>query len=345
MLKSLNNTKEIFFSAIRVENDFQGLKNGQTVRAKILNLQENGSARIFFNGKSLEGTIAGSVKEGELLNMRVLITEGKIFLVPEDGAGLQKLSQNDNLFAQLGLPKNELSSAILSFLMTSESRFDAKTTTRLFNFLKNIKKNKRKAGFAAGILNNKGLDLTKELFRKLYPLIFGEEFGEEFEDELEFKDDDSRKDESDKNFQNFHLENKSPKKKAENDSDKDILELINHINSGNLHWLVLPFDKQINDKHARGSVSLLLDTSLKNCRKLVMHCKLANENWVFSLENKQFTFMQEDGDKAKSFSKKEEQAMEELFSLCLKKNGLDDIAVRYKKSFGEDRPTAINISV
>ncbi len=328
MLKGLDNAREIFFSAIRVENSSQGLKNGQIVRAKILNLQGNGSTRIFFNGNIFEGTIAGSVKEGDMLNMRVLITEGKIFLVPDDGKGVQRLAQNDSLFTQLGLPKNELSSAILSFLMTSESRFDEKTTARLFNFLKNIKKNKKKATFAAGIIENKGLELNKELFRKVYPILFGEEF----------------EDDNEKNLQNFLTDNNSPKKDT-NDQDNEILELINHINSGKLHWLVLPFDKQINDTQAKGSVSLLLDTKLKNCRKLVMHCKLGEENWLFSLKDKQFIFMQENGETAQPFSKKEQRAMEELFTFCLQENGLDDISVKYDSIFGEDAPTSVNISV
>ncbi len=323
----LNSAREIFFSAIRVENNFQGLKNGQLVTAKILNLQENGSARIFFNGKTFEGTIAGSVKEGDALNMRVLITEGKILLVPNSEGGIQKLSQNDSLFAQLGLPKNELSSAILSFLMTSETRIDVKTSTRLFEFLKNIKKNKKKAVFLAGLLQNKGLKLDEELFKKVYPLVYGEEFGEEQEDNLSH------------NFANPDKEQKN------NSEDEEILNLINHIANEKLHWIVLPFDKQINELTAKGSVSLLLDTKLKQLRKLVMHCKLGEESWLFSLQDKELKFMQEENETSKILSKKEEKAMEDLLQLSLQENGLSNISVKYESIFKEDRPSSIDLSV
>ncbi len=328
---------KVFFSTRRAGAGFTSLNNGDIVNAKILSLKEDGSARIFFNGNIFEGNVAGSLKEGDVLKMRVLITGDKVLLIPEPENLAQEKPFSESIFSQLGIPKNELSSAILSFLMTGNQKIEEKSIVKIFNFLKKIKKAPKKAAFAASLLENKGLDLDKELFKKVYSLIFGEEFGEEFDDDL------SKENSSDKEslITTDIQEDKQKNDNTEN-SDSEILTLINHINSGYLHWLVFPFEKTINNTPAKGSVSFLFDINLKTIKYLILHCKLGEESWIFSLKDKLLTFMEENA--GKKISKKEAENLEALFSVCLKENGLDSVTAKYGNIF-EDEVNSIDIKV
>ena len=117
------NKTEFFFTSIRADSAFQNLKHGDIVTAKILSLKQGGSARIFFNGANFEGKVLGNnLKEGDSVKMRVVINSDKILLVPENEN--PKIPGNETIFSKLGLPKNELTSAVLSFFISSNIRLD-----------------------------------------------------------------------------------------------------------------------------------------------------------------------------------------------------------------------------
>ncbi len=336
---------KVFLSTTRAGAGFKSLNNGDLVNAKILSLKENGTARIFFNGNIFEGSVSGSIKEGDALRMRVLITAEKVLLVPESENLAQEKPLGESLFSQLGIPKNELSSAILSFLMTGNQKIEEKSILKIFNFLKKIKKDPKKAVYAAGLLENKGVELDKELFKKVYSLIFGEEFGDDFTDNLNGNSGDEENNDDKKNNENYQ-ENLSENFAKNNDpssaDDFEILAMLNHINSGYLHWIVFPFEKNINEIPAKGSVSFLVDVNLKTLNRLILHCKLRKESWIFSLKDSTLTFMQEDPDK--KITAKEAKNMEALFSACLKENSLDFIKVKYGIIF-ENEVNSIDIKV
>ncbi|WP_024466534.1 hypothetical protein [Treponema pedis] len=317
---------KVFFTAPKgAAKGFQSLKNGDTVSAKILSLKDGGTARIFFNGAVFEGTVSGGLKEGDFLKMRVIIKEvlgdAKVFLVPETKGEVQVQSKNSvNFFSELGLPKTELSSAVLNFLTASGSRLNGDSAYKLFAFLKDLPKKKTlsKAVFAAGLMLNKGIELNEDIFKTVYAAIFGEENSEsggEQKDEIQ-------------------------------EDENEVLELLNHLHKGGLNWAVFPFKKELEDTglfgvkgpdkgntetdeknglFVNGSLALLLDLNLKTVRLTVLHCKFKNEDWVFILKDKIFAFECENV----KFTEKEITAVKELFLTCLQENGLNGIEVRY----------------
>ena len=173
-------TKVFFTASRRAASGSMSLKNGDIVNAKILSLKTDGSARIFFNGNIFEGNVSGSLKEGDSLKMRVVIDSDRVLLIPEKG---DDVSSAKDIFSKLGLPQNELTSSILAFFTTIESRLDEKSINRIFNFLHKKTaakasgraplKEKEKNAFAASLIESKGIELSDELFLQIYEAIFG----------------------------------------------------------------------------------------------------------------------------------------------------------------------------
>ena len=309
----------VFFTASRrAASGSMSLKNGDIVNAKILSLKTDGAARIFFNGNIFEGNVSGSLKEGDSLKMRVVIDSDRVLLIPEKG---DDASSPKDIFSKLGLPQNELTSSILAFFTAIESRLDEKSINRIFNFLhkktaakasgRDSLKEKEKSAFAASLIESKGIELSDELFSQIYEAIFGGG--------------------SEKN-------------------DDEVLEMINHLKGDGLHWIILPFDREFDSSKASGSLALLLDISLKELKSLVLRCNFKSsgedESWIFSLQDKEFTFMREDIE----LSQKEKTDLEKLFTSCLTETGFFDsdtasVFVRYGGPSKYEPPLSVDLRV
>lgn len=323
-----------FSSSARNEKPVINLKHGDIVSAKIVSLHSDGKARIFFNGSVFEGTVLGNLKDGTLLKMQVVIQGEKIFLVPLEEQTETGFVKQSNFFTELGLPQGELSSAILSFLMASESGLTGNSASKIFSFLRNTKNDKKKAAFSAGLLENKGIELKEEIFKKVYSALFGE-------DSKDFEDGNFEKKAGDEQHTvtvKAELKNCSEDAKDKEDQNA-IFELLNHKRSGSLHWLVLPFEKKLGTVQTTGTLAVLLDLNLKTCRRIAVHCNTENEKWIFILKEKHLRFKCENI----SFSEKEIKVMEELFSACFEKNGLLGITVTY--GIIEDEILSVNLKV
>ncbi|MGI0509327.1 hypothetical protein HH007_09315 [Treponema denticola] len=311
-------TKVFFTASRRAASGSMSLKNGDIVNAKILSLKTDGAARIFFNGNIFEGNVSGSLKEGDSLKMRVVIDSDRVLLIPEKG---DDASSSKDIFSKLGLPQNELTSSILAFFTAIESRLDEKSINRIFNFLhkktagkasdRASLKEKEKSAFAASLIESKGIELSDELFSQIYEAIFGGG--------------------SEKN-------------------DDEVLEMINHLKGDGLHWIILPFDREFDSSKASGSLALLLDISLKELKSLVLRCNFKSsgedESWIFSLQDKEFTFMREDIE----LSQKEKTDLEKLFTSCLTETGFFDsdtasVFVRYGEPSKHEPPLSVDLRV
>ncbi len=311
-------TKVFFTASRRAASGSMSLKNGDIVNAKILSLKTDGAARIFFNGNIFEGNVSGSLKEGDSLKMRVVIDSDRVLLIPEKG---DDASSAKDIFSKLGLPQNELTSSILAFFTAIESRLDEKLINRIFNFLhkktaakasgRASLKEKEKSTFAASLIESKGIELSDELFSQIYEAIFGG---------------------------------------GREKNDDEVLEMINHLKGEGLHWIILPFDREFDSSKASGSLALLLDISLKALKSMVLRCNFKNsgedESWIFSLKDKEFTFMREDTE----LSQKEKTNLEKLFTSCLTEAGFFDsdtasVFVRYGEPSKYEPPLSVDLRV
>ncbi|AIN93845.1 hypothetical protein H0R90_01830 [Treponema putidum] len=312
-------TKVFFTASRRADSGSMSLKNGDIVNAKILSLKTDGAARIFFNGNIFEGNVSGSLKEGDSLKMRVIIDSDRVLLIPEKG---NETSSAKDVFSKLGIPQNELTSSILAFFTAMESRLDQKSINRIFNFLykktgkpagKASLKEKEKNVFAASLIENKGIELSDELFSQIYAAVFGG---------------------------------------GREKNDDEVLEMLNHLKGEGLHWIILPFDRDFDSSKASGSLALLLDISLKELKSLVLRCNFKkapsekSEPWIFSLQDKEFTFMREDSE----LSQKEKTDLEKLFTSCLTEAGFFDsdtssVFVRYGEPSKSEPPLSVDLRV
>lgn len=318
----------------------ENLHNGDIVSAKILSLHLDGKARVFFNGTTFNGNVLGKIQEGDVLKMQVLIQDGKVFLVPVEESSASFKPMAERIFSDLGLPKNQLTSSIISFLVSSERTLDTNTIIKLFNFLKNKNADTKKAAFSAGLLDGKGVELNDEIFKKVYSSIFSEEDGSnEFANDGNQKNDDDQHEQhieqqnlffSDQDLQNYNLE-KFYKNINENNS---IFELINHLPSKNLHWIVLPFEKQMSETKLVGSVSILLDINLKTFKQVVLYCDIESEKWTFILKDNFLTFECENS----QFEKDKMKTLEKLLTECLNLSNLKNCVIKYGINSNEIQP-------
>ncbi|UTC66320.1 MULTISPECIES: hypothetical protein [unclassified Treponema] len=308
-------TKLFFTASRRADSASMSLKNGDIVNAKILSLKTDGAARIFFNGHIFEGNVSGALKEGDSLKMRVLIEGERIFLLPEKGS---ETSSSKDIFSKLGLPQNELISNIIAFFTATETRLDEKSINRIFNFLqkkaaKSSLKEKERGAFAASLIESKGLELSDELFSQIYAAIFGG---------------------------------------GRDKNDDEVLEMINHLKGEGLHWIILPFEREFDSSKAAGSLALLLDIGLKELKSLVLRCNFKKESsdegesWIFSLQDKEFSFMSENAE----LSQKEKADLEKLFTSCLTETGFFDsetasVFVRYGEPSKCEPPLSVDLRV
>lgn len=267
------------------------------------------------------------LKEDTLLKMPI-VTQGEKILAPIKEQTETGYIKQSNFFTELELPQGELSSAILSFLMTSERGLTGNSAEKIFSFLRNTKNDKKKAVFSAGLLENKGIELKEDVFKKVYSALFSEDYEDgNFE----------KKDGSGQNI--FAVKTETQNFAEDKEAQNSIFELLNHKQSGGLHWLVFPFEKDIGTVTADGVLAILLDLNLKTYRRIAVRCAAQNEKWVFMLKEKQFCFKCENI----SFSKKEIAALEELFSACLEKNGIAGITVKY--GIIDDEILPVNLKV
>ncbi|MEL3899345.1 hypothetical protein [Treponema phagedenis] len=225
------------------------LKDGETVSVRLLSPPENGKALVLIKGQQIEASVLQNLKKGDILRVTVAIKESTVFLSPQKETFTE---QTQPLFQQLGLPVTEANVALLSTLQTIQSKDMPQILSQLAARIKKLPQNQKEAAFLLGILKDRKIDLHDEVFSLILGLLTGN------------ADD--------------HSKNKA------NQDDSDIFKLINHKKGSHLHWIVIPFQKELAAKTWKGSLALLLNLPKNTCEELVLRAKTDTACWIFVLK-------------------------------------------------------------
>lgn len=255
------------------------ISDGQKIKVAVLKNNGDGTSLVSFGGGKFNVRCLSSFEPGQVFEANVVESNGKILLQPEEGktfafSFIKFMEQN-------GLVPDEITSKVFEFMEQSGVRIDKKILQRCRAISLNFPEKEKAAAEIACMLIEKGIEPTEENVRKIL-LYLDFVYANTSENNLIYENDnENKKNESKEEAKNFLEELYSilPCKKS------GILAFINHYKTLNVakHWLVLPYEWQLNNKSANGFIKLLLNTDIKSIEKIQISCKIACKKYFFVL--------------------------------------------------------------
>ena len=292
-----------------------GFTENEPVTVRILSFLKNNMVRIAVKGSVLQAqtkALSQDIREGAFLLMRIHIAENTVVLTPYQKHVPQPLPHGD-VFTQLGIPQSDLAAALIAFFRQNEQPLQSRPLLKILASLRAFAPYEKKAAFAAALLFSRGIEPSAQLIAQYLAAMFA-------------------------------LPDKQQKTAVEEGDDQDIFRFLNHVKTGKNHWVVFPFEKQLNILW-KGSASFLLDLQDTVCLECCLRVRNEEqqESWTFMLKNNQCLF---------SYRGQEElstQKREKLIALlhdCLESVGVTSYTVGYTDTIEQNQSLAsIDVSV
>lgn len=292
-----------------------GFTENEPVTVRILSFLKNNMVRIAVKGSVLQAqtqALSQDIREGAFLLMRIHIAENTVVLTPYQKHVPQPLPHGD-VFTQLGIPQSDLAAALIAFFRQNEQPLQSRPLLKILASLRAFAPYEKKAAFAAALLFSRGIEPSAQLIAQYLAAMFA-------------------------------LPDKQQKTAVEEGDDQDIFRFLNHVKTGKNHWVVFPFEKQLNILW-KGSASFLLDLQDTVCLECCLRVRNEEqqESWTFMLKNNQCLFSYR-GQEELSTQKREKLTV--LLHDCFESAGLVSYTVRYADNTEENASLAsIDISV
>ena len=166
--------------------------------------------------------------------MRVHIAENTVVLTPYQKHILPQIPHSD-VFTQLGIPQSDLAAVLITFFRQNEQPLQSRPLLKILSSLHVFAPHEKKAAFVATLLYSRGIAPSPQLITQCLTALFG-------------------------------FPAKQEKTAAEEWDDQDLFRFLNHVKTGKNHWVVFPFEKQL-DTLWKGSAAFLLDLHDTLCRE------------------------------------------------------------------------------
>lgn len=287
----------------------------EPVTVRVLSILKNNMVRIAVKGSVLQAqtkALSQDIREGAFLLMRVHIAENTVVLIPYQKHILPQIPHND-VFTQLGIPQSDLAATLIAFFRQNEQPLQSRPLLKILASLRAFAPYEKKAAFAAALLFSRGIEPSAQLIAQYLAAMFA-------------------------------LPDKQQKTAVEEGDDQDIFRFLNHVKTGKNHWVVFPFEKQLNILW-KGSAAFLLDLQDTVCLECCLRVRNEEqqESWTFMLKNNQCLFSYR-GQEELSTQKREKLTV--LLHDCFESAGLVSYTVRYADNTEENASLAsIDISV
>ena len=259
------------------------LKDGGFVFVRILGQKPDGKILISFAGNVFEADskLAENLKAGQSFKAQIRIVNGNVNLVPvkaEAAQATQTVESSQAMFASmcnaLGLVPDEVSMTLLQFMRENGAYF---TKAELQTLQKKAKASGNKSSKIAEImafLKAKGIEPDEEAVNKIFKL---------------FEDSEDIKKKKSKNILDNHSERATGSfldllyadPEAVLKAKHGLLTMSNHIGGENSHWIVLPFEKEMDETVWNGNIRILLDKSTHSVKKLYINAKNKEKSLIF----------------------------------------------------------------
>jgi len=296
-------------------NTAAGFTENEPVTVRVLSILKNNMVRIGVKGSVLQAqtkALSQDIREGVFLLMRVHIAENTVVLTPYQKHILLQIPHND-VFTQLGIPQSDLAAALIAFFRQNEQPLQSRPLLKILASLRAFAPYEKKAAFAAALLFSRGIEPSAQLIDQCLAAL-------------------------------FTLSDTQHKKPIGAPEDDDLFRFLNHVKTGKNHWVVFPFEKQLNTLW-KGSVAFLLDLQDTVCLECCLRVRNEEqqESWTFMLKNNQCLFSYR-GQEELSTQKREKLTV--LLHDCFESAGLVSYTVRYADNTEENASLAsIDISV
>ena len=307
---------ETFNAAVLFQGDKAAdFTENEPVTVRVLSILKNNMVRIAVKGSVLQAqtkALSQDIREGAFLLMRVHIAENTVVLIPYQKHILPQIPHND-VFTQLGIPQSDLAAALIAFFRQNEQPLQSRPLLKILASLRAFAPYEKKAAFAAALLFSRGIEPSAQLIDQCLAAL-------------------------------FTLSDTQHKKPIGAPEDDDLFRFLNHVKTGKNHWVVFPFEKQLNTLW-KGSAAFLLDLQDTVCLECCLRVRNEEqqESWTFMLKNNQCLFSYR-GQEELSTQKREKLTV--LLHDCFESAGLVSYTVRYADNTEENASLAsIDISV
>ena len=295
-------------------NTAAGFSENEPVTVRVLSILKNNMIRIAVKGTVLQAqtkALSQDIREGAFLLMRVHIAENTVVLIPYQKHILPQTPHND-VFTQLGIPQSDLTAALIAFFRQNEQPLQPRPLLKILSSLHVFAPHEKKAAFAAALLYSRGIEPSPQLIAQCLAAL-------------------------------FTLSDTQHKKPIGAPEDDDLFRFLNHVKAGRNHWVVFPFEKQL-DTLWKGSAAFLLDLQDTVCHECCLRVRSEEkqESWTFTLKNNTCLFSYQ-GATALSVQKKEN--LTALLQGCLESAGITSYTVHYADNNIEDNHTLASIDI
>ena len=275
-----------------------GFSENEVVSVRVLSVLKNNMLRIAVKGAVLEvKALSAYIQEGAFLLMRTHIAGQRIILMPHREVPPTYIPHAD-VFTQLGIPPSDLAATLIAFFRQTEQPLQTRPLLQLLSQLHIFNPHEQKAAFAASLLYSRGIELSPQLIEQCMAAIFGLPFRQA-----------------------------SPS--AATIDDADMFRFINHVKTSRNHWVVFPFEKQL-DTRWKGSAAFLLDIHAVRCLecRLRVRSEEKQEAWTFALKNRECLFSRQEG---AVLLPHEQNRLAALLQECLNAANAGGYTVRYEQ--------------
>ena len=298
---------------------FQGDKaanftENEPVAVRVLSILKNNTIRIAVKGSVLQAqtkALSQDIREGAFLLMRIHIAGNTVVLTPYQKHVPQ--TPHNDVFTQLGIPQSDLAAVLIAFFRQNEQPLQSRPLLKILSSLSTFTPHEKQAAFAAALLYSRGIEPTEQLITQCLAALFG-------------------------------LPAKQEKTPVEEEDTQDLFRFLNHVKISKNHWVVFPFEKQLNTLW-KGSAAFLLDLQDTVCRECCVRVRneAKQESWMFTLKDSVCLFSYQG---KTTLSPSQQEKFTALLYDCLKSVGTTAYTVRYTDTIEQNRTLAsIDISV
>ena len=278
-------------------NTAAGFTENESVTVRVLSILKNNMVRIAVKGSVLQAqtkALSQDIREGAFLLMRVHIAENTVVLIPYQKHILPQIPHND-VFTQLGIPQSDLAAVLIAFFRQNEQPLQSRPLLKILSSLSTFTPHEKQAAFAAALLYSRGIEPTEQLIAQYLAAMFA-------------------------------LSDKQQKTAVEEEDTQDLFRFLNHVKISKNHWVVFPFEKQLNTLW-KGSAAFLLDLQDTVCRECCVRVRseAKQESWMFTLKDSVCLFSYQG--KTKLSPSRQEKFTALLYD-CLKSVGATAYTVR-----------------
>ena len=291
-----------------------GFTENEPVTVRVLSILKNNMVRITVKGSVLQAqtkALSQDIREGAFLLMRVHIAGNTVMLTPYQKSIPHSLPHGD-VFSQLGIPQSDLAATLIAFFRQNEQPLQSRPLLKILSSLYTFAPHEKKAAFAAALLYSRGIEPTEQLITQCLAALFG----------LPAKQETAVKEWD----------------------DQDLFRFLNHVKISKNHWVVFPFEKQLNTLW-KGSAAFLLDLQDTVCLECCLRVRSEEQQaaWTFMLKNNSCLFSYRG---QAELSTRKQEKLTALLHDCLKSAGITSYTVGYESTIEQKQSLAsIDVSV